>query len=65
MLTVCNVPYYLEDGAKNDYFQTLVQDETLLSEDYLFCQMARETDYKIIVDPSIKLGHVGTTVYAS
>jgi len=57
------VPYYLEDGAKNDYFQTLVQDETLLSEDYLFCQMARETDYKIIVGPSIKLGHVGKTEY--
>lgn len=35
-----------------------------LGEDYSFCMRARECGYKIILDPSIKLGHIGSYVYS-
>lgn len=35
-----------------------------LGEDYSFCMRARECGYKIMLDPSIKLGHIGTYVYS-
>lgn len=34
-----------------------------ISEDYLFCQRWRDLGGKIILDPSIRLGHVGRKVY--
>ena len=35
-----------------------------LGEDYSFCMRARNCGYKIMLDPSIKLGHIGTYVYS-
>lgn len=35
-----------------------------LGEDYSFCMRARECGYKIMLDPSIKLGHIGSYVYS-
>ncbi len=34
-----------------------------LSEDYAFCQRAREAGFKIWLDPSIRLGHIGQREY--
>jgi hypothetical protein len=39
------------------------QDRWYCSEDYLFCKRWRDLGGKIILDPSIKLGHVGRKVY--
>lgn len=33
------------------------------SEDYWFCRMARQSGFEIILEPSIRLGHVGRRVY--
>lgn len=50
-------------------FDTAVSDEPdwrnrfYISEDYLFCQRWRNLGGKIILDPSIRLGHVGRKVY--
>lgn len=34
-----------------------------LSEDWAFCQRAKDAGYKVYLDPSIRLGHVGTRMY--
>lgn len=34
-----------------------------LSEDFAFCERAREMGYKILAEPSINLGHLGNYVY--
>lgn len=40
-------------------YLTPVHDDSLESEDYHFCRKAREAGFKIIGDPSIRLGHWG------
>lgn len=44
-------------------YMTPIHDGILESEDYFFCRIAREAGFKIIGDPSIKLGHWGLTRY--
>lgn len=44
-------------------FMTPVHNDGLESEDYNFCRRARELGFKIIADPSIKLGHIGQYRY--
>lgn len=39
------------------------EDRWYVSEDYLFCQRWRALGGEIILDPSIRLGHVGRKVY--
>jgi hypothetical protein len=34
-----------------------------LSEDWAFCQRAKDAGFKVMLDPSIRLGHMGTTMY--
>ena len=46
-------------------YDTLVHDGIFESEDYNFCRKAREAGYKILGDPSIKLGHIGQFVYGA
>lgn len=45
------------------YFDTAVEDGIYLSEDYYFCKRWRELGGEIILDPSIRLGHVGSFEY--
>jgi len=63
-LPTCNVrfgapvvPYFLpmviSDGAGYWY----------LGEDYAFCERAREAGHKIVVDTTIRLGHIGSYTY--
>ena len=44
-------------------FDFQVKDNTYVGEDYLFCDRAREIGYEVWVDPTIKLGHMGTMEY--
>ena len=53
--------YALFDLAVSD--EPEWQDRIYLSEDYLFCKRWRAIGGEIILDPSIKLGHVGRKVY--
>ena len=46
------VPGDAEDGERN-----------LLSEDYAFCERAREEGFGIYINPAVRLGHVGSYIY--
>lgn len=41
----------------------MIYKKEYLSEDFAFCQRAREKGYKIYADPGIKLGHQGICYY--
>ena len=57
------VPKFENQKTAWAFFQTPVEDETFLSEDYFFCKKFREMGGKIMCDPTIKLGHWGTYRY--
>jgi len=44
-------------------FQTLIKDHQELSEDWAFSERARQLGFPILIDPSIRLGHIGQKVY--
>lgn len=44
-------------------YQTPLRHGTLLSEDYFFCELARDNGFKVIMDPSVRLGHWGIKRY--
>lgn len=46
-------------------FMTPIRNDCLLSEDYFFCQSARDAGFKIIMDPSVRLGHWGQFRYGA
>ncbi len=39
-------------------FMTPIHNDGLESEDYHFCRIAREAGFKIMMDPSVRLGHI-------
>ncbi len=41
----------------------MVYKNEYVSEDFSFCEKARQIGYKIYAEPSIKLGHQGTYFY--
>ena len=45
------------------FYMTPVHNDGFESEDYHFCRRAREAGFKIIMDPSIRLGHIGQFRY--
>jgi hypothetical protein len=47
------------NGPVPALFMTPIHNGCLESEDYHFCRIAREAGYKIIMDPSVRLGHWG------
>lgn len=53
------------NGPVPALFMTPIHNGGLESEDYHFCRIAREAGFKIIADPSIKLGHWGMTRYGA
>jgi hypothetical protein len=53
------------NGPVPALFMTPVHHGTLESEDYHFCRLARESGYKIIMDPKVKLGHWGLYRYGA
>lgn len=52
------------DGRVSAVFMTPVHDDGFESEDYHFCRKAREAGFKVVMDPSIRLGHIGQFRYA-
>lgn len=53
------------NGSVPALFMTPIINRCLRSEDYYFCGVAREEGYKIIMDPSVKLGHWGLYRYGA
>lgn len=56
------------EGAKGPVpalFMTPIHNGCLESEDYHFCRIAREAGFKIIMDPSVRLGHYGQYRYGA
>lgn len=51
------------NGPVPALFMTPIHDGILESEDYHFCRIAREAGFKIMMDPSIRLGHWGPFRY--
>ena len=45
------------------FFDLMHKDYELLSEDWAFCERARQHGFKTYVDPSIRLGHQGDKLY--
>ena len=44
-------------------FDFAVKENSYVGEDYLFCDRARDAGFQVWVDPTIKLGHMGTIEY--
>lgn len=53
------------NGRVPALYMTPVHNDGFESEDYHFCRKAREAGFKIIGDPSIKLGHWGQVRYGA
>lgn len=51
------------DGRVSAFYMTPIHNDGFESEDYHFCRKAREAGFKIMMDPSIRLGHVGQYRY--
>jgi hypothetical protein len=51
--------YVGPDGRVSALYMTPVHNDGFESEDYHFCRKAREAGFKVIGDPSIRLGHWG------
>lgn len=64
-LPVCNTRF---GAATVPYFLPMVIDDPpagywYLGEDYAFCERARRAGHKIVVDTTIRLGHIGPYTY--
>ena len=46
-------------------YMTPVHDDGFESEDYYFCRRARETGFKVMMDPSIRIKHWGQIAYGA
>ena len=53
-------PFYMPFVLPDDHEENLY-----LSEDWAFCERARQAGYKIWLDPSIRLGHVGNYMFTN
>jgi hypothetical protein len=52
-------------GKTHAFYMTPIHNDGFESEDYFFCRKAREAGFKIVMDPSIKLGHIGQFRYGA
>jgi hypothetical protein len=69
-LPVCNarfgvpsVPYFLPMVVRDEYAAG-GNGYWYLGEDYAFCERARQAGHRIVVDTTIRLGHVGKYTYS-
>lgn len=53
------------NGEVPALFMTPIINRNLRSEDYFFCEIARLAGYKIMMDPSVRLGHWGLYRYGA
>lgn len=52
-------------GRVHAFYQTPIHNDGFESEDYFFCRKAREAGFKIMMDPSVRLGHWGQARYGA
>jgi hypothetical protein len=53
------------NGRVPALYMTPIHNDGFESEDYHFCRKAREAGFKIMMDPSVRLGHIGQYRYGS
>lgn len=53
------------DGRVPALYMTPIHNDGFESEDYHFCRKAREAGFKVIMDPSVRLGHYGQYRYGA
>lgn len=53
----------MDKDTKYDFWRVGVKNGRYLSEDWWFCQDARDAGYDVFVDTKITLGHIGLTSY--
>lgn len=61
-LPTCNIPVGRGGGVVPYFLSLIVEEEgryTYLSEDYSFCERARRAGFKVMVDTTIRLWHIG------
>lgn len=51
------------DGRVSAIYMTPIHNDVFESEDYHFCRKAREAGFKIVMDPKVRLGHIGQFRY--
>jgi hypothetical protein len=60
------VPSYEgHNGRASVFYNTPVHNDGFESEDYHFCRIAREAGFSIMMDPSVRLGHIGQYRYGA
>jgi hypothetical protein len=57
--------YMGPDGRVPALYMTPVHSDGFESEDYHFCRIARESGFKVMMDPSVRLGHWGQYRYGA
>lgn len=57
--------YEGQNGRVPALYMTPIHNDGFESEDYHFCRKAREAGFKIIMDPSVRLGHYGQYRYGA
>lgn len=53
------------NGRVPALYMTPIYNNGFESEDYHFCRIARKSGYKIMMDPSVRLGHIGQFRYGA
>jgi hypothetical protein len=53
------------NGRVPALYMTPIYNNGFESEDYHFCRIAREAGFKIMMDPSVRLGHIGQYRYGA
>lgn len=62
-LKACSAAYLNHGEPQWDFFQSGVRDNEWLSEDWFFCDKAREAGFRVMLHLGIQLHHEGTAVY--
>jgi len=53
------------NGRVSAFYMTPIHNDGFESEDYHFCRKARAAGFKIIMDPFVRLGHIGQFRYGA
>lgn len=64
-LAKCAPSYEGPDGRVPALYMTPIHDDGFESEDYHFCRIAREAGFKIMMEPTVRLGHIGQFRYGA
>lgn len=65
MLAGVAAEYQGPNGTVPALYMTPILNSGLRSEDYYFCEIARDAGFKVIMDPSVRLGHWGQFRYGA